>query len=231
MPDYSNSVTQASSRHHSNHTESSNALPENTDSQFDELIAGYSPQNEVMATHFPANNRVSSLATSPTKLLRPSAAAEARTASYSHMHARSVSVSTRDPQQPRPQARESSDVSMKSCFSNQLSDHPVKAKPAAEIKSRKEGRSSEDTVPVKHQQKKLSAMRPVKIEEKAEGKSGVVNDGKRKRTVTLPGPNVPIENLLSSSPTRKVSRIEGEKLGLDGEAGGRNVLGDLENVM
>ena len=153
MPDY-NSLAPASSRHHSSHSEGPNALSENTESQFDELMAAYSPQREMTGTHAPANTRSSSAANTPPKPLRPSAAAEARAASYSHLNVRSVSVSTRDPQQPPPQLRESSDVSMKSAFSTQVSEHPVRAKPAAEIKSRKEGRSGEDGGPIKHHPQK-----------------------------------------------------------------------------
>lgn len=237
MPDYSYSGTPASSRHHSNHAEVPSLLPDSTESQFDELIAAFSPHRELTGIYAPTNTRVSSAANSPSKYLKPSAAAEARAASYSHVNTRSVSVTTRDPQQPPPQIRDSSDVSMKSCFSTRKSEQPVKAKPAAEIKSRKEGRSSEDGVPLKLPQRK-SSVRPIKTEEKAEEKSMVGNDGKRKRSSVPVGRRMPIENLLSSSPTRKVSRIEGkgERKGNGGVmdlaegAAMRNPLGDLGNV-
>lgn len=237
MPDYSHSATPASSRHQSNHGEVPNLLSGNADSQFDELMAAFSPHREMTGTYAPTNTRVSSAANTPSKHFKPSAAAEARAASYSHVNARSVSVTTRDPQQPPPQIRDSSDVSMKSNFSTQKREQSVKAKPAAEIKSRKEGRSGEDGVSLKASQRK-SSVRPIKTEEKAEEKVIIGNDSKRKRSSIPAGQKIPIENLLSSSPTRKVSRVEGKGerqgsgvvLDLTEGLAMRNPLGDLGNV-
>ena len=231
MPDYKSFVS-ASSRNHSSHDDGSNALPDTAESQFDELMAAYSPQKETSGTHAPAITRDSSAANTPPKALRPSAAAEARAASYSHVNARSVSVTTRDPQQPPPRVRDSSNMSMKSAVSAQLSEHPVKARPASEIKSRKEGRSGDDAgVPIKsQQQKKSSSMQLLKSEDKGNGKAGGGCDGKRKRLMGTPQ-GVMVENLLSSSPDRKVTRVEGK--GWKGKGEGiveRMVLGERENV-
>ena len=233
MPDYSHPSTPASSRHYSNHNESSHWPAENTDSQFEELIAGWSPQKEVMGIHAPANTRVSSTTGTPPKLPKVSRAAEARAASYPHANARSVSVTTRDPQQPPPPSRHSSDVSMKSAFSAQTSEQAVKTKPTTEIKSRKEGRSSETNVPFKAQPKKYSA-RPCKVEQDGEEKPVMANESKRKRSIALPAPEMHIENLLSSSPTRKASKIEGRegRKGIDlmdEESAWRNPLGEMGN--
>ncbi len=237
MSDYSHSTTPASSRHHSNHNGIFDSMPENPESQFDELMAAFSPHKEMTGTYAPANTRVSSTTNSPSKHLRPSAAADARAASYSHVNTRSVSVTTRDPQQPPPQTRDCSDVGMKSCFSNQKNEQPVKAKPATKIKSRKENRPSEDSVHSKPQQRK-SSVRPIKTEESVEEKPMLINDSKRKRSSVPVGQRVLVENLLSSSPTRKVSKIEGkgERRGNGGISnlpegqGMRNPLGDLDNM-
>ena len=230
MRDCSNSIKSTSSGYLSNYNETSIPLPEDTESQFDELMAAYSPQKEMAGIHAPANTRNSNASNMAPKPLRPSASAEARAVSYSHLNARSVSVTTRDPQQPSQQLREPSDGSMQSCLCTQLSEHPVKTKPAAEIKSRKEGRSGEDGVPAKYKHKD-SWLRQIKDEDKVKAKSGASSDGKRKRSLNTPGPGVMVENIPSSSPERKVSRVEGMGEGMgEGGRSGRNVLGEMENV-
>ena len=227
MPDCIHSLTPASSRHHSNHDERSISLPENMESQFDELMAAYSPRKGTTIFQAPASNGTSSAANSPSKRLRPSAAAEARAASCSHANARSVSMTTGDPPQPLRQTRDPSAMSMASSCSPPIGEQPVKAKPATEIRSRKEGRCNQDS----QLRQKRAWGPPVKVEEKVEGKVVVANDGKRKRSSTMQRGNVQVENLISSSPVRKVSRVEskGEMNGdeglMDEKVAGREPFG------
>jgi len=223
MPDYSHSITPASSRN------TTSDLPTQTRSAttvqyrgtpFDDFIPMFNSRNDgVSGLVAPANSRVNSATNTPQVPSRPSAAAEARAASYGYERSRAISITTKD---PPPKARETSDVSMRSQFSDQpagMKDaaegkHPPK--PASEVKGRKEGRASELDV-LNHVAKKASRN---SIRTSGGGKENatttvtttiVLSDGKRKRAGTGSGLRMTSkdeEALLGSSPTRKLSKMQ-----------------------
>lgn len=216
MPDYSHSLTPASSRNHSNHSNHqdplSAAIIDNTLNP--EELENSPNRPASRGTIPPANTRVNSAANTPRS--KPSAAAEARAGSYSHSQARSVSVTTRDP--PPPEVRDPSDVSMKSRLSeghaeaNEQSEMKIK-KPAKDVKGRKEGKAFELGLgPQVH--RTLSA--EVLERQKKENMHGsaekpiVLSDSKRKRTsIALSEANRALNEINpNSSPCRKVSKVE-----------------------
>ena len=250
MPDYSHSITPASSRNatndFTNHTRPPSVLPSN-DPQFDELIDNLRSRHENSSgTSAPANTRVSSAANTPPIQHRPSAAAEARAASYTQGRSRAVSNTTRDP--PPIVGRENSDTSMKSRCSDELigksegQDVKIQSRPTSEVRGRKEGRAKELEVP-SHARKK-SSKGSVGSGGKENTKATVtttviLSEGKRKRASTVPGSNIVLKggDVPSSSPTRKLSRKDAvADLSVDTEeiADESNLerapLGSLDNI-
>lgn len=224
MPDYSHSITPASSRNATNglatQTRSATTV-QHRGSLFDDFIPIFSSRNDgVSGLVAPANSRVNSAANTPQVPSRPSAAAEARAASYGHERSRAISITTKD---PPPKARETSDVSMHSQFSDQPAGMKDAAegkhshKPTSEVKGRKEGRASELDVLQDHVAKKASRS---SIRTSGGGKENattmvattiVLSDGKRKRVGTGSGLRMTSkdeEALLGSSPTRKLSKMQ-----------------------
>ncbi|MCJ1245849.1 hypothetical protein MMC30_003053 [Trapelia coarctata] len=222
MPDYSHSITPASSRNATDDfpTQIRSATTiQYRGAAFDDLIPIFSSRNDGMSgVVAPANTRVSSAANTPQIQSRPSAAAEARAASYTHERSRAISITTKD---ALPKARETSDISMKSQFSEQSSGLKDGAemkqphKPASEVKGRKEGRASE--LDVQNQVVKKASRSSIRTS--GGGKENattmvtttiVLSDGKRKRASTGAGMRMTSkdEEALGSSPTRKVSKIQ-----------------------
>ena len=218
MPDYSHSLTPASSRTHSNHQEPVTVVgaPINTTVTCGEL--DNSPNRPASSgTIAPANTRVSSAANTPPTRSRPSAAAEARANSYSHSQARSVSVTTRDP--PPLEVREPSDVSMQSRFSGsqaegtEQGEPKIKTKPATDVKGRKEGKACELGLGPQIQKKLSAEIFERQNKENTHGsaeKPIVLSDGKRKRTTNALSEAGRALNEINpnSSPSRKVSKVE-----------------------
>ena len=225
MPDYPHSSTPASSGNISdnqNHSDSPAGGLTNVNNIYDSYYC--SPTRLVSnGTMAPANTRVSSATNTPKqKNRKPSAAAEAESSSFSNIHLRSVSVTTRDP--AKPHIREQSDTSMQSCFSDPVSEQGeateghIKQRPAKDVKGRKEGKVSELEFGLQLHKKlsQGSAEGPDK-ENIVEGSSGEQKstapsgDVKRKRsTASLSaGSKVLGEGHAnsSSSPSRKVSRV------------------------
>jgi len=222
MPDYSSSITPASSRNATNDFPTqirSATTVQHRAAAFDELIPIFASRNDGMSgVVAPANTRVSSAANTPQIHSRPSAAAEARAASYTNERSRAVSITTKD---APPKARETSDISMKSHFSEQSSglkdgsDAKQPHKPANEVKGRKEGRASE--LDVQNQVVKKASRSSIRTS--GGGKENamstvtttiVLSDGKRKRASTGAGLRITSkdEEALGSSPTRKMSKIQ-----------------------
>ena len=216
MPDYSHSITPASSR--------------NISDEMAQATQRLNQCKESTGTFTPANARVSSAANTPPIQLRPSAAADARASSYSHI--RSVSVTTRDP--PPPEVRASSESSLKlRCLedqaeSNERLDTKIQKKPAGDVKSRKEGKLGEIEMPPKKQ--KRSSIASTKSFEKENIKGSedrpiaISSDSKRKRANSSTAAKSLILQEAGgkrSSPSRKVSKTERE------ESSSRCMLDDL----
>ena len=225
MPDYSRSITPASLHNapHDMQTQPRSTTALHNEAIFNDAESIFNAQNNPLSgVVAPANTRVSSAANTPPIQFRPSAAAEARVASYTSTHERSraVSITTKD---APPKPRETSDISMKSQFSE---DQPVtkptaEAKPhpklATEVKGRKEGKGSEqlETYPLIQKRASKSS-----IKTSGNGKENttatvtttvVLSDGKRKRTSTASGIQLSAkdEEALGSSPTGRVSKKMG----------------------
>ena len=226
MPDYSHSLTPASSRAHSdhhNHLQSARTAHATTNGNaiFDQVDD--SPNRRASTgTIAPANTRVSSAANTPHMRSKPSAAAEARASSYSHNQTRSVSVTTRDPQQPPPAVRETSDVSTQSRFSenkangSEQGDVKIKKKPAKDVKGRKEGRAGELSLGLQVQKKlsvELAERRNKENDDGTAEKPILLGDSKRKRSMkSLLATDRALSGVSpDSSPSRKVSRVVNTK--------------------
>ena len=223
MPDYPHSSTLASNRNmsdHQDHSDSTAGVLTNVDNIYDSCYC--SPDRLLSSgTMAPANTRVSSATNTPTqKNRKPSAAAEAESGSFSNIHLRSVSVTTRDP--AIPHIREPSDASMQSSFSDVVSEQSeateghIKQKPAKDVKGRKEGKFSELDFELQLQEK-LSRGSAERLDKEnidgSEHQSIGSNDGKRKRSTASPftASKVLGEGHTISSPSRKVSRVSSLK--------------------
>lgn len=254
MPDYSHSITPSSSRNATNefraNTTATGAV-QNHEAIFGDLLPLFSAHDDgASGVVAPANTRVSSAANTPPIPSRPSAAAEARAASYSKERSRAVSITTKDvPSKPR----EPSDVSMKSQFSEDqasskdIADVKLHTKPASEVKGRKEGRAGELDVP-SHLQKRSSNSSIGSTGSKKENGTTritttiVLSDGKRKRVSTIPRLPSKDEEDLSSSPTVKAAKKKASKTQLvnpacaaepmiDGKLDARPPLTSVDNVL
>lgn len=219
MPDYSHSITPRSSRDHSLHelpgTQGGSLLQH--DSQFEEIMASLSPANP-NGTQAPPTTRVSSASNSPPTASRPLAGPHLQPGSFQGQP-RSVSMTTREA--PPRSAREISDVSMNSRFSDKSScseaqaaagepgHSRVRRTPASEVKGRKEGRSSEsDLLAPPSRQTGTVKRRQKSMTNEGEEMSAGTGEIKRKREGVGS-----LSNLLSeqsegggSSPSRKISK-------------------------
>ena len=219
MPDYSHSITPASSRNISGsnnmHRKGAPVTEPAADEQYDMLLNAITPPKDgTCGTFAPANSRRSSTVptSAPQFVTRPSVAAEARVASYTQRHGRSVSVKA-----PAKSAhRETSDVSMKSRFSEGAAESQdtgagkIYTKPAGSIKGKKEGRGSDFEAKQREISTDPSGRNKKENAKTGSGTSATLSDGKRKRNLTVP--DVPAAAKLEdvqSSPTRKISRKEG----------------------
>ncbi|MCJ1374044.1 hypothetical protein MMC20_005274 [Loxospora ochrophaea] len=218
MPDYSRPLTPASSRNTDwgGLSRPSSAL-QNSSCQLEELTNALDSRNTVSnETVGLAKSKVSSAANTPPIQTRPSAAAEARAASYPQMSTRTVSLTSKD---LLLATRDSSDTSMKSGFSEdqveskEQRDTKIHLRPARQVKGRKEGRGS-DEILSNGRGKSLNGCvcQGQKENTKATVETTVViSDGKRKRADTVSGSGAPAsiddeEEAINSSPTRKPSR-------------------------
>ncbi len=194
-------------------------VPAFPESQFDELMASYSPRKDTRSGTFAAaNTRAGSSANTPPTRTSSFCAAEPNSSLYSHKYSRSVSVTTRDPQLKA--FRMPSDTSTTSSFSessmeaSELPGKIIRKNPAKYVKSRREGtssefepgfrlrrNSSEDSLSCRSKENQMrDADDPI-----------VISDGKRKRANTRARPKLHIRNGDGNfSPTRKVSRVEGK---------------------
>ncbi|MCJ1436825.1 hypothetical protein MMC27_006207 [Xylographa pallens] len=253
MPDYSRSITPASSRNLTSeiptHVRPSNTM-QHQEALFSEILPLFnSCENDISGVVAPANTRASSAANTPPIPARPSAAAEARASSYSSKErSRAVSITTKD---APPKPRESSDISMQSGFSEDqasakdIADVRVHIKPASDVKGRKEGRASELDIPT-HVQKKSSNSSISSVTGNKENATTrvtttvVLSDGKRKRASTIPQITSKDEEALGSSPTRKAPKKQTSKGHIDPTCarepfddtlGERSPLGSLDNLL
>ena len=225
MPYYSRSITPASMHnaphHMQTHFRPITAL--HNEAIFNDVESIFNTQNNTLSGVIaPAHTRVSSAANTPPIQSRPSAAAEARAASYTSTHERSraISITTKD---APPKPRKPSDISMKSQFSKEQPGTKPTAKvrpylkPATELKGRKEGRGSEQLEAYSLFQKRASKS---SIKTSGSGKENttatvtttvVLSDGKRKRASTASEIQLSAkdEEALGSSPTGKVSKKMG----------------------
>ncbi|MCJ1378895.1 hypothetical protein MMC17_001994 [Xylographa soralifera] len=252
MPDYSRSITPASSRNLTSeiptHVRPSNTM-QNQEAFFSDILPLFNTcENELSGVIAPTNTRVSSAANTPPIPPRPSAAAEARAASYSKERPRAVSITTKD---APPKPRESSDISMQSgCSEDQASskdiaDVKVHIKPASDIKGRKEGRASELDIPTHIQKKSSNSSISSSMGNKENtttriSTTVVLSDGKRKRASTIPQITSKDEEALGSSPTRKAPKKQTSKGHInptcagepfDDRLGERSPLGSLDNLL
>lgn len=216
MPDYSHSITPASSRNISGNNTMHRKPPSITepigDDQYDMLINAISPRKDgTSGTFAPANTRRSSTVSTPNIVTRPSAAAEARAASYAQGHSRTVSIREQGPSANR----ETSDISMKSRYSEgaveseDITDVKIHRKPAGSVKGKKEGRGGD----LEAKQREISTDsigRSKKENAKSIGGSPTtLSDAKRKRPSTLSETKITVKGGdVPSSPTRKISRKE-----------------------
>ncbi|KAH0563075.1 hypothetical protein GP486_002356 [Trichoglossum hirsutum] len=211
MLDYTHSATPASSRSVTH--QQGNGIPRPIsvhgalhDSEYDQLIEALSPLKEPMAgTCAPANTRMSS-AQSGMASTKPSAAAEARYASYSKVTARPGTAAD----YALPAEREVSDVSMRSRFSEDLveqkenSDLKVYKAPAISVRGKKEGKEVDI-------ENSLSASRYASASSASfEHK---ISASKRKRSQDMPAKKMyDTDDETPSSPTRKVSKSKKREL-------------------
>lgn len=249
MPDYSHSITPRSSRHPSlrdmdnAHSELNAGLQHN--SQFEELLAIYSPA-DTNGTQAPPTTRVSSASNTPPKNLRNPSTLEARAASF-HSQPRAVSMTIHDA--PLRSIRDPSDISMQSRFSEaQASDvehahTKIVRTPAGDVKGRKEGKISEPDLlaPTGYRKAPTGSSGPRKksMTQPSEEHVAFTNDGKRKRASVASISNLVSEKPedLGPSPSRKISK-KGPKDDLKNSTGGpatqesidRTPLGSLENI-
>lgn len=248
MPDYSYSITPRSSRDPSLNDvhEVHDGSVAQHESQFEELMAAFSPA-KTSGTQAPPTTRVSSAANSPPSRLPTSGGPEVRITSY-HSLPRAVSVTTRDA--PPPPLREPSVITMESRFPEPqagekgITQTRIRATPANEVKGRKEGKGSElDASSSTRQQKMLtgsSSRRQKSTPDTVEERNiSTADDGKRKRASMTSISNILSENSdgPGSSPSRKVSK-KGQLDGLGNSAGSsispqsvvRAPLGSLHNI-
>ncbi|KAI9777542.1 MAG: hypothetical protein M1839_008836 [Geoglossum umbratile] len=205
MLDYTHSATPASSRSVTH--QQGNGIPRPAsihgtlrDTEYDQLIEALSPLKEgVSGTHAPANTRKSSTQ-SAVGATKPSAAAEARYASYSKT---SVRLGTAV-EHALPSERDVSDVSMRSRFSEDLAEQKesselkVHKAPTLAVKGKKEGKEAEAG-------NSLMASRYASAGSTSHAHKA--STSKRKRSQDIAAKKTfNTDDETQSSPTRKVSR-------------------------
>lgn len=204
------------------------------ESLFNDLVVQLSPRkcSGNSGISAPSNTRVNSAANTPPG--KHSTAAELRAVSYAGMP-RSVSVTTRDPPPPF-NTRVPSNISVKPCSetsrlaSRQMEIHDAPGeetedktkkrpigRPVGDVKSRKEGRTSEiglDVPNSKTQRRSSAPSASVLGKENSGGGNGEKScEGKRKRVTKITASKVDSKDILDnpeSSPTRKVSKLSPE---------------------
>lgn len=248
MLDYSRSLTPASSRNLSSHTAGPNTAkgsPPPEESQFEELMAAFSPHEDTMGRAFTsAHTRAGNKVSPPPIQLNSSTTPETRISSCSYVQNGSTSVSTQDPlpilsrrspdESPAPYSTEFVAISK--------GQSETKLNMATDIKGRMEGRFShlESSSIVQN----ASSMRSNYGHEgnddgNSEDRSISASDAKRKRGNKILSTQSAIRNetYASPSPSRKFSKIE-SKSGYDSDNGddippspeARSPLAILENV-
>lgn len=175
------------------------------ESQFEELMASYSPgKNAISGTLAPANTRASSATSPPDQLLRLSAA-ETRDSSYEYEDSHSISMTIQDPR--LLPTRESSSASMKSNYLD-FSDEPV-GSPAKSIRGKKEGRASDANLSTR-MERNLSARSSSSHEQEMTRDADEISlsGGKRKRKSAIPVAKAlgKLKSSTTSSPHRKVAK-------------------------
>ncbi|KAL8809486.1 MAG: hypothetical protein Q9200_003370 [Gallowayella weberi] len=217
MPDYSHSITPRSGRDASLHempgVHGGSGLQQ--ESQFEELMAAFSP-GKSEGTQAPPTTRVSSASNTPPTAYRTLSATDAQVGSFPGQ-ARSVSMTMREA--PAGSGREGSDVSMKSRFSDKSrvseaaaregeDEHSmVRRTPASEVKGRKEGRSSESNLlALPSRQTGTVKRRPQSMTSKGDESGGNIHEGKRKREGVTSASEVRSEPSEggASSPSKKL---------------------------
>ena len=217
MPDYSRPMTPMSNRNSASMTDYSrppSILPSNgqTTEGTKSIVGNQNDENSRWAAL--ASIRVNSTASMSQIPTKPSAAAEARAASYANGRHRVVSMTTNEP----PPTRDPSDTSINSRFSENQSTVSLKnnvpsrpsPRPAGEVKGRKEGSGNEVEVPRQARKKPSTALNGK--EDKDGNKSSKVTGGlgaaKRKRG-SIPASQMTAAqgiDLTGSSPIRKASK-------------------------
>ena len=204
------------------------------DNHFDDWMAGMSPRDFSANSGIsaPSNTRVNSAANTPPR--RPSPPAELRAVSFAGM-SRSVSITSRDPppsfntrgpsnistvselDHPRSTSRQSQTHEE---FGEETEDRVKKrpvGRPAGNVKSRKEGRTSDIGLEVSNgkSQRRASAPSASALGKENSGSASAEKsgEGKRKRLTKVSGSKVNPKkspNNPDSSPTRKVSKLSTE---------------------
>ncbi|KAI9825644.1 MAG: hypothetical protein M1832_000988 [Thelocarpon impressellum] len=168
----------------------------------------------------PSNTRASSAESTPVNP-PPSAAAQARTASYSAQARRlSIQVPVRISASMRIPVRAGSDASMSSRFSDEVAAQKeniqlrIRKTPAAQIKGKKEGAASKEQKPTASASRATSGFGSRPVQEgavKTPQAFSSIHVSKRKRSQRVPSQQSVDAGALaahggSSSPTRKVSK-------------------------
>lgn len=204
------------------------------ESQFDELMASYSPRkNTSSGTLASANLKVACTAPIQTRFM---AASELKTHSYTDEELRSTAPATSDCRLTDVQIDPDSDSGKRSAVSNhsfgksELPGTTIRDCMAKDIKSKKENnlKLKSDN---KMRKQPLASDHGKEIESGDANDPFVVGESKRKRVSTNPKPRqVTASSDSNCSPTRKVSRV-GWNGGLDECAGGvmRVRLGSRDN--
>lgn len=209
-------------------------LPE---SQFDELMASYSPRkNTSSGTFAPANLKVACAAPTQTRFM---VASELKAHSYTDGDLRSTTPATRDSELAEVQMDPDSDSGKRSVVSNdsfgksELPGTTIRNSTAKDIKSKKKSnlKVKSDNKIRKQPLAGLSRDHGKEIEMGDANEPVAVGESKRKRASTNSKPRqVTASSDSNCSPTRKVSRV-GWNGGLDECAGGvmRVRLGSRDN--
>lgn len=248
MLDYSRSITPASSRNLSSHTAGPNTTkgsPPPEESQFEELMAAFSPHEDTIgraftSAHTRAGNKVSSPPTQPNSSTTP----ETRISSCSYVQNRSASVTTQEllPILSRRSPNESPAPYSTEFVAISKGPSEPNTNMTEDIKERMEGRTSYlEFSSIVHN---ASSMRPNNSHERnddgdSQERSISASDAKRKRGNRILCTQSAIRNEAhaSPSPSRKFSKIE-SKSGYDSDnrddippsQEARSPLAMLENV-
>ena len=209
-------------------------LPE---SQFDELMASYSPHKDTSGgTFISANLKVASTANTPTIQNRFMVASELKVHSYTDEELRSTAPATRDSElaevQMDPDSGKRLTISNHSFGESELPGTMTRESAAKIIKTKKEFNLKSGNKIRKQSRSDLSRNSGKEIEMRDAENPIVVGESKRKRASTNSQPrHAATSGDSNCSPTRKVSRV-GWNGGLDECAGGvmQARLGSLDNV-